>query len=1048
MLRAILVAVCLSVGALPRAASAAPLAPSADPVAAFLAVADSLSGTGDAGLGAFVKENSVLAGASVASLLDAAFLSGRDGDTADEKARVELAARIASLHEANGGTSAPRLLVESYRKWTPAQRATRQRAIDLEAESGAARKAGELDRAVSLLDQARALYEKIGDRHSVAVNWGSLGVAHWGTGDYDLVLADYEKALEARRAVEDRILEGRTLNGLGSTYLEKGELEKSADCYRQAVELRRRTADAVGLGTSLTYLGNVLQRTGRLVEARTAFQEAVPILESLGRADQMVDLHIGLANLASDMGRIQDANASYRIAIDLAAANQLTEKEISARLNLADNFQRQGRYADATAQLDAIEPLLEKSPLPAQTVVLHRNRGMTAMKMGDLDRARDEFLACAELAGGLDDPQHAIEAQLNIGYLYRAMGAPEHGLKSAVRAVELSESAANARAYREAVALRAELERMLGRYDDALASWREALAQDEADQASYDMLQDRTGIATNMALLGDGPQAREQLRSLLPEARATGDATVVYSIEVAIGHTFEAENADSAAERYEAALRTMEDAAVGTGSHEARAGYLSGERRYYYEEIARFYASTAASTRDPRWSELAFHTIERAKARGLLDMLQAQVAGSTSADEAAVLDELYSLDPADAGYAAQKSKLEARYDQLRDARIRTAVGGLAAGGELASLSTLVGRMPKKTAMVAYALGDSASLAWVIDGSGFDLRLLPPRSTLSAQTRRLRDAISLVEKGRPALLESSRALYRMLLEPFEARLAKARTVIIVPDGALFEIPFEALLVQDAAPDAPWRDQPFLARRTPLLYAPSATVYLSMKAAPAPRFARDLFAMGNPDYAALEGGSEGPLAPLPYAEQEVEAIGAKLEADRKTVLTGPQAKEKALKAELQGDSPRVLHLATHGLVDAAEPARSSVVLAPGEGEDGYYRTLEILSTRVPGALVVMSACESARGRVSRGEGVVGLSRAFLAAGAGSVVASLWSVSDQSTARLMKTFYERMFSKKEPAARALNEARIALLEDERYSHPFFWSPFIVTGTERAPW
>ena len=101
-----------------------------------------------------------------------------------------------------------------------------------------------------------------------------------------------------------------------------------------------------------------------------------------------------------------------------------------------------------------------------------------------------------------------------------------------------------------------------------------------------------------------------------------------------------------------------------------------------------------------------------------------------------------------------------------------------------------------------------------------------------------------------------------------------------------------------------------------------------------------------------------------------------------------------------------------------------------------------------LVVMSACESARGRVSRGEGVVGLSRAFLGAGAGSVVASLWSVSDESTAELMRVFYERMFGKKRSASRALQEARLALLERETFSHPFFWSPFIVTGTERSPW
>jgi CHAT domain-containing protein len=146
--------------------------------------------------------------------------------------------------------------------------------------------------------------------------------------------------------------------------------------------------------------------------------------------------------------------------------------------------------------------------------------------------------------------------------------------------------------------------------------------------------------------------------------------------------------------------------------------------------------------------------------------------------------------------------------------------------------------------------------------------------------------------------------------------------------------------------------------------------------------------------------------------------------------------------------VVHLATHGLVDAREPIRSSVALTPGDNEDGYFHTLEILAIPMHSQLVVMSACESARGEISRGEGVVGLSRAFLASGAGSVVASLWAVSDESTAELMKTFYERMLGKKRPASRALNEARLALIDTEKYSHPFYWSPFVVTGTERSPW
>jgi CHAT domain-containing protein len=315
-------------------------------------------------------------------------------------------------------------------------------------------------------------------------------------------------------------------------------------------------------------------------------------------------------------------------------------------------------------------------------------------------------------------------------------------------------------------------------------------------------------------------------------------------------------------------------------------------------------------------------------------------------------------------------------------------------------------------------------------------------------RRVRDALARVDGDRAPLLSASRAAYTALLAPAQGRVAKANAAVIVPDGALFELPFEVLLTSDPAKGG-WNEQPFLARELTTIYAPSAAVYAALKSrAGEARYSRDLLAVGNPDFSTLTTDGEVPMAPLPFATEEVAAVSARVKDDRKLVLTGGDALEATVKRELKNGSPRIVHLATHGRVDAAEPARSSVALAAGESEDGYFHTLEILATPTRSRLVVMSACESARGRVSRGEGVVGLSRAFLASGAGSVVASLWAVSDESTAELMKTFYDRMLGKGRPASEALNEARLALIKTEKYSHPFYWSPFVVTGTERSPW
>ncbi len=294
---------------------------------------------------------------------------------------------------------------------------------------------------------------------------------------------------------------------------------------------------------------------------------------------------------------------------------------------------------------------------------------------------------------------------------------------------------------------------------------------------------------------------------------------------------------------------------------------------------------------------------------------------------------------------------------------------------------------------------------------------------------------------------------MLVSPAGPRLKKAKNLIIVPDGVLFETPFEALLTEDPNGKKSWKDHPYLARSFDTIYAPSASVYLKLEGAKKKtRYGRELLALGDPDFSRLPPGpgAAKALAQLPHTRTEVMNISSGLKDDQKKVLLGGDASESSLKESLRRQRPRVLHLATHGLINPLEPASSSVALCTSDGsaEDGYLHTLEILSLPLDVGLVVLSACESARGKVGRGEGVVGLSRAFIASGADGVVASLWAVSDESTSQLMSKFYERMFGKKHPAGKALNEARLAMIKNPDFAHPFYWSPFIVIGTDRSPW
>ncbi|MBP2681651.1 MAG: Tetratricopeptide 1 repeat-containing protein, partial [Candidatus Krumholzibacteriota bacterium] len=428
------------------------------------------------------------------------------------------------------------------------------------------------------------------------------------------------------------------------------------------------------------------------------------------------------------------------------------------------------------------------------------------------------------------------------------------------------------------------------------------------------------------------------------------------------------------------------------------------------------------------------------------------VFAESSPQEDALLDSLYAIAGNTPSDQEAKRRLEKRYLDSRDERLTAGAGRIDPRGHVVGIDEVRKKLPKKTALLEYALGDTVSLLWVVDRQGFEVFELPRRETLRVDVEGFRDAIQRPGAGDAVLRDKARRLYQNLLGPAEQRISKAERLVIVPDGFLFEIPYEALLAGDSPSEADWRDLPYLTRSFDTVYAPSASTFLMIsEAKKVGKYGVELVAFGDPDVSRFSRGPAADLAGLPYSRAEVERIGSHLDDAKKRVFLGPDASESQLQATLgSSDVPRILHLATHGIVDRAQPSASCVVLTPdtAKGDDGYLHVLEILSLRLEAGLAVLSACESARGQVSRGEGVVGLGRAFLAAGVRGVVASLWSVSDQSTSELMGAFYDDMLGKKHPAREALRAARLSLLERKDRAHPFYWAPFVLVGTMDTPW
>ncbi len=412
-----------------------------------------------------------------------------------------------------------------------------------------------------------------------------------------------------------------------------------------------------------------------------------------------------------------------------------------------------------------------------------------------------------------------------------------------------------------------------------------------------------------------------------------------------------------------------------------------------------------------------------------------------------------------------------------------------------------------TALVEYSLGDESSYLWVVTRQGVSLFKLPAASTLNQLAMDFRgqlipprlqrrnvgiDVPSGQEQrglglstGPPtenssAFSRTSSALYKVAVAP-AASLIGNRRLVIVADEALNFIPFEALVTTDRGGDYSSLD--YLVKTNKVSYSPSASVTAAMRdqkrtAGPNILLVADpIFSATDPrlqsrpastgklaeatrglgldtavtDVTGPSNPSDGPLR-LPRL------AGTRIEAEQIARLiktSGAQAElwldERANEDDVKTreiQSYRVLHVATHGILDSMRPQFSGLVLSQvgnKNDDDGFLRTSEVFNLKLGAQLVMLSACESGLGKAKRGDGVIGLTRAFMYAGAPTVGVTLWSVADKPTAELMTDFYQHLLGPNPSPSSAMREAQLAMISGKKYSAPFYWASFVLVGEWR---
>jgi CHAT domain-containing protein/predicted negative regulator of RcsB-dependent stress response len=863
-------------------------------------------------------------------------------------------------------------------------------------------------RAVEKFEEALSLLRTVDDRAGEAGTLHALGTVYYELNENQKALDYLRRALSLRRVVKDRRGEADTLNVIGGVYGSLGEHQRAIDQYNQALTIFRSVGNRRWIAYSLNNIGYTYNSLGEKQRAIDYYEQAIPIFRAEAE-------HYGQANTLNNSGFI------YR---DLGQNQKALDCFIQAR----QLYQAIGDRGGEAHSLHSIADI--------------------HVMLGEFQKALDHCEQTISLARAAGNLREEVSAVIVVGKAYHSMSEHQKAIES---------------------------------FSQALKLWR-ALGERSGEVSTLQHIaraqRDRGNLAEARTQIEEALAIAESLRNKVinQELRSSYFALVQGAFEFHIDLFMRSHKQSPSAGFDAAALRASE---------RARA-------RSLLELLAEARADIRQGV-DPKLLES-----EREWQRKLSDKEQQRIrvlrSRPTPEQVATVEKEMRTL-------LAEYQDLQA---QIRATSPR--YGALTQPVPLSLKEIQQQALDDETLLLEYSLGEERSFLWAVTTNSITSFELPRRKEIEEAALRVYDLLTArsrveqnkltdedrtrLEQARAQYPEAARALSQMLLGPVAPQLGKKR-LLIVADGALQYLPFAALpLPRDNPSVASQKDAadpiPLIVEhevvslpsastiavlRSELAGRPQAPKLLAVLADPVfgPDDKRVKSKAGKASTTTQSGARSNEVIEQEVFRSAREAgimdddsnlkrlVFTREEANRIVALAPAGSSFKALDfnanraaATSAGLSQyRIVHFATHGLLNSRHPEFSGIVFSlmdqRGESQNGFLRLHDVYNLRLSADLVVLSACSTALGKDVRGEGLIGLTRGFMYAGAARVVASLWRVDDAATRELMARFYQGMLKEKMRPAAALRAAQIAMWKQQRWQHPFYWAAFVHQGEWR---
>lgn len=905
------------------------------------------------------------------------------------------------------------------------------------------------------------------DRESEALT--RIAVSYFNLDEYGEALKYYNKSLDLSRGLGDRSGEAQALNGIGRTYWSTGEFTKALDFYTQSLAPRRAAGNRIGEGFTLGNIGAAYWAIGQGTKAFEFYRQALAIMQEThsqdGQAFILYNLGLAYASRAESAKALQH----YEEALRLERLTQDHRSEASTLNNIGLVYTALGDFDRALEYLNEALSIRRTGAYRPGIAITLRNIGDIYARLGKPEKALGNYLEAIPLSEAVGDRRGKAYTLDSIGVVYWKMRDYEKAQLYLEKAIALFREITHKTGIATSLADIGPTYVALGKtqaamdcYEEALSLFRETLDRAGELRTLYEiaLLKRSTGkLANALSEITEALNIAELVRGRVggQELRASYFATVQDYYDLGIDILMRLHKEKPAAQFDRLALQISERsrarslldtlAESNVDIHKGAEPQLIQEERRLLQEL---------------------NEKRKALTQLLSDKHDSQTVSRLDRD----IEDLTN----------QYEDLELRLKQSK-----STYTDLTRPVTLAVNEIQEQLLDSNTLLLEYALGPDRSYLWAVTNSSVLTCELPKQSELELLARELNESVrarNLQLKNESAeqradrltladaqYLRASKSLSRALLGPVMTEL-EGKRLIIVAEGALQTVPFAALPILSAEKEGKVRATGY---GTPLVVEhetvnlPSASILgvLRNEVTFMKKGGKKVIIFADPVFgptdsriqssssssrpskfapqAVISEPNEEVLPRLVFSREEAQAILALVQdTESKMALDFEASGALAKSSELKNYN--IVHFATHTRIDSDRPERSEVILSrydkSGNSLKGSLSLADIYNLNLSAQLVVLSGCETALGKELRGEGLMGLTRGFMYAGAPRVVSTLWRIDDRVTSELMRVFYEGLFKRGLSPAKALQEAQIAIWRKRNWEHPYYWAAFALQG------